>query len=261
MVNGTHVPIPVNINTVNALFDLDIKTEEEMAEWLKAEQIHYDHPPRNSEEMALSRVGPQLYELIFHPYTKKQWDKEPVMLGPEVTARIPVRNNTDGRYFSDPYQALPVRGYTEIFRNMIRSPTFDGKAQLYLNMDYFKIRDAVSCRRTYYTGPIDTYFADLGWEKLEYRSLNFERQVVKDVDFYQQAFVVNHPSAEINFTRIVEYKHLPGQQKSNNTVIFIERSSGKSFPFFWTLKLIRVISNLTLHFRLSNWRTLLSCSK
>jgi UDP-galactopyranose mutase len=29
-----------------------------------------------------------------------------------VLGRIPVRNNHDGRYFGDPYQALPKHGYT-----------------------------------------------------------------------------------------------------------------------------------------------------
>lgn len=32
--------------------------------------------------------------------------------------RIPVRTNTDDRYFTDPHQALPAEGYTRIFENM-----------------------------------------------------------------------------------------------------------------------------------------------
>lgn len=72
LVQKKHVPIPVNIDTVNALFNLSITTEEEMNKWLDKEQTHYDHDPKNSEEMALSRVGPRLYDLIFKPYTFKQ---------------------------------------------------------------------------------------------------------------------------------------------------------------------------------------------
>ena len=72
LVDGKHVPIPVNIDTVNALFNLSISSEEEMNKWLEQEQVHYDHSPKNSEEMALSRVGPRLYDLIFKPYTFKQ---------------------------------------------------------------------------------------------------------------------------------------------------------------------------------------------
>eukprot|EP00977_Amphora_coffeiformis_P003912 scaffold777_cov159-Amphora_coffeaeformis.AAC.2 len=230
LVEGKHVPIPVNIETVNILFGLNISTEAEMDAWLENERVHYDHEPRNSEEMALSRVGPRLYELLFKPYTTKQWAKSPAELGPEVTARIPVRNNHDGRYFADPYEALPSHGYTAFFRNII-SRAFSG-IETHVNMDYFAVRDAIKCGRTYYTGPIDTYFAHLGMDKLEYRSLDFERRVIETHDTFQPAFVVNHPSLDENFTRIVEYKHLPGQEKSDSTVIFIERSKSGGEPYY-----------------------------
>ena len=87
IVDGKHVPIPVNINTVNMLFNLTINSTTQMDEWLSNEQIKYDHEPTNSEEMALSRVGPRLFKSIFEPYTIKQWAKHPRELGPEVTAR------------------------------------------------------------------------------------------------------------------------------------------------------------------------------
>lgn len=32
--------------------------------------------------------------------------------------RIPVRTNTDDRYFTDEYQALPTHGYTRFIQNM-----------------------------------------------------------------------------------------------------------------------------------------------
>ena len=88
----------MTIDTVNILFDLDIKSPEEMDAWLKNEQVELKdengnpREPMNSEEMALTRVGKRMYELIFKPYTKKQWDKYPSELGPEVLARIPFRN-------------------------------------------------------------------------------------------------------------------------------------------------------------------------
>jgi UDP-galactopyranose mutase len=230
VVNGTHVPIPVNIQTVNSLFGLNITTTEQMDRWLKQEQVTYDHAPTNSEEMALSRVGHRLYELIFHPYTIKQWDKEPRELGPEVTARIPVRNNNDNRYFGDRFQALPTNGYTAFFRNLLCHPNIE----LRLKTDYFKVRDSLKCRHTYFTGPIDAYFAHLGHKKLEYRSLDFERRVVYNTGidgFFQPKFVVNHPAAATDFTRIVEYKHLLNQT-SNHTILFVERSKAGGEPYY-----------------------------
>ncbi|KAL9185769.1 hypothetical protein ACHAXT_003546 [Thalassiosira profunda] len=240
LVNGKHVPIPVTIDTVNTLFDLDIQTSEQMDEWLKKEQVPLtddEGKPRaaaNSEEVAVSRVGQRLYDLIFKPYTFKQWAKYPAELGPEVLARIPFRNNHDGRYFSDPHQALPKNGYTNIFEKMLESD----KITVLTNTDYFEIKDKLKCKRLYYTGPIDTYFADLGWPKLEYRSLAFERVVQKDTPgHFQIAPVVNHPQAtdtegkEVDYTRIVEYKHLLNQT-SDSTIYFIERSKDGGEPYY-----------------------------
>jgi len=240
MVNGKLVPIPVNIDTVNKLFDLDIQSTEEMDEWLTKEQVHLkddDGNPReavNSEEVALTRVGQRLYDLIFKPYTFKQWAKYPAELGPEVLSRIPVRNDHDGRYFSDPHQALPKEGYTSIFKNMLSSP----KITVLTDTDYFEVKDKLKCKRLYYTGPIDTYFSDLGWPKLEYRSLTFELVVQRDTPgYFQSAAVVNHPQnmgadgTEVDYTRIVEYKHMLNQT-SDHTIYAIERSKDGGEPYY-----------------------------
>jgi UDP-galactopyranose mutase len=101
----THVPVPVNINTVNKLVPCaNIRDEQEMLAWLNAHQVKSNQThPKNSEEMARSRVGNMLYDAIFGPYTQKQWNMSAALLGPEVTARIPVRANFDDRYFDDRY--------------------------------------------------------------------------------------------------------------------------------------------------------------
>jgi UDP-galactopyranose mutase len=241
LVNGKYVPIPVNIDTVNALFDLNISTEEEMKEWLIQEQVLFlekdgttIREPKDSEEVALTRVGERLYELIFKPYTWKQWAKYPKELGPEVLSRIPVRSNHDGRYFSDRYQALPQNGYTSLFENMLDSPWIT----VVTDTDYFDVRDKIQCKRLYCTGPIDAYFNHLGWPKLEYRSLSFERGVKFNTEYFQPAAVVNHPQShdyetgkEVDFTRIVEYKHFLNQT-SDHTVYFIERSTDDGDPYY-----------------------------
>ena len=144
-VNGKIVPIPVTIDSVNKLFDLNIQTSEEMDEWMKNERVQFTddegnpREPVNSEEVALSTVGQRLYDLLFKPYTKKQWDKYPAELGPEVLSRIPVRNNRDGRYFNDPHQALPKDGYTGIFEKMLDSD----KITVLTNTDYFEVSSCI----------------------------------------------------------------------------------------------------------------------
>ena len=83
MVNGKIVPIPVTIDTVNILFDMNITNSEEMDEFMKKERVPLvdkkgkPREAKNSEEVALATVGQRLYDLIFKPYTLKQWAKYP----------------------------------------------------------------------------------------------------------------------------------------------------------------------------------------
>merc|ERR1719507_919933 len=182
------VPIPPNQQTVNTLFGTDIHSEEEMEDWLSSRRPNLEgKKPSNGEEMSLSRVGTDLYEKIFKHYTKKQWDKYPDELDASVLLRLPCRTSTDERYFGDQWQALPTRGYTRIFENMLlRDPNISVR----VNCDFFKERESGRLPKyamLVYTGPIDSYFAQAGMPKLEYRSLHFEETYVEDPDqgFFQ----------------------------------------------------------------------------
>ena len=98
------VPIPPNIDTVNTLFGEDLQDEADMKAWLDQRRPPPGETPSNGEEMSISRVGRDLYEKIFKPYTKKQWDKWPAELDASVLARLPVRSNRDDKYFDDKFQ-------------------------------------------------------------------------------------------------------------------------------------------------------------
>ncbi len=222
------VPIPVNMETVNILFDLSIATEKEMKAWLEENRIPIKDP-QNGEEAVLNKVGPILYEKMFRHYTKKQWDKYPEELNASVLNRIPVRTNSDNRYFSDKYQALPVGGYTKIFEKMLDHPNIEVK----LNTDYFDVMHMISGhQKIFYTGPIDRFFEFKHSlkDKLEYRSINFVAETVNK-EFFQSNSVVNYPGLEVNYTRIVEYKHF-GNQKSSKTTIVKEYTTDEGDPYY-----------------------------
>jgi len=226
-VDGKLVPIPVNITTVNMVCNEHLQTEKDMDEWLKKHQVKFDHIT-NGEEMSLSLVGRTLYEKIFKTYTYKQWDKYPNELKPEVLARIPIRKNFDNRYFTDKYQVLPSKGYTEFFKNLLNHSNI----KVILNTDFFDIREQISKDKIIiYTGPVDRYFSDLGFEKLEYRSIDFVFETHKNTNYYQTHTQVNYPSADEAFTRIVEYKH-PYHHHSNDTVIVKEYSNSHGEPYY-----------------------------
>ena len=245
------VPIPPTLETVNTLFGTSIQTEEQMAEWYSQNRVMpagYTKAPElpgvselaNSEEAALSRVGPELYDKIFKHYTKKQWDKYPAELDASVMLRLPCRTTTDDRYFGDKWQALPKRGYTRIFENML---LHDPNITIRLNCDFFQLRDAGKLPEhglIIYTGPIDSYFAQQGMPKLEYRSIIFKEEWVEEPQdgFFQEAMVVNYPSPDVEFTRIVEYKHVINQPTAvkngqiKGTLLAKEFSSATGDPYY-----------------------------
>lgn len=208
------VPIPPTQATVNALLKENITSDEEMQRWYDSQRVAPPGgEPSNGEEAALARVGPVLYEKIFKHYTKKQWDKYPAELDASVLSRLPCRTSRDERYFGDDWQALPTRGYTRMFENMLLR---DPKIHVRLGVDFFEARKAGTLPKhkfIVYTGPIDSYFAQMGMPRLEYRSLHFDEVFVPEPQegFFQEAMVVNYPSPDVDWTRIVEYKHLPNQ--------------------------------------------------
>lgn len=227
-VDDKTVPIPVNITTVNELFGTDISSEEEMKNWLEENRIAIEKP-LNGEEAVVNRVGPVLYEKMFKHYTKKQWDKYPAELDASVLDRIPVRTNYDDRYFSDTHQALPKGGYTQLFENIISNPNIE----VLLETDYFDVKDQYSnYEKLFYTGPVDRFFEFKHSlvEKLEYRSINFVSETI-DTPFFQENSVVNYPGTEVDYTRIIEYKHF-GNQVSDKTTVVKEFTVDQGEPYY-----------------------------
>jgi UDP-galactopyranose mutase len=226
-IGDNYFPIPVNIDTVNTLCGQQITTEAQMKEWLASVSVvPPTGQPANSEEVALMRVGPTLYEKIFKDYTYKQWEKWPAELAPSVLERIPVRSDWDPHYFSDKWQALPAKGYTAMVAAMLEHPNIHvevGKGYdhtMRSNYDY-----------VFYTGPIDQYYAASGYPKLEYRSIRFEEETLP-IDKFQTNSVVNYPSMEVPWTRIVEYKHFLNQDVSGKTTIVREYTMADGDPYY-----------------------------
>src|SRR3546814_12623592 len=105
---------------LNQLYRLDLDDANAAAFFEKVRE------PRESiltsEDVVLNSVGRDLYEKFFLNYTRKQWGLDPSQLKAGVAARIPTRTNTDDRYFTDTFQAMPLHGYTKMFENMLDNP-------------------------------------------------------------------------------------------------------------------------------------------
>lgn len=212
-VDGNYVPVPVNITTVNRLFGLNLSSASEMDEWL-SENTEKISEPANGEEAALARVGPVLYEKMFRNYTLKQWDMSPRELDPLVLNRIPIRKSFDDRYFDDPFQALPIDGYSTLIGRMLAHPLIEVR----LGIDYFDVESHLpSARYLFFTGRIDQYFRREPIVPLSYRSLRFEFETVNR-EHVLPASTVNFPN-DHGFTRISEPKHWTGHISSKSTII------------------------------------------
>jgi UDP-galactopyranose mutase len=221
-VDGQLVPIPINMDTINKLYGLNL-TSFEVEDFFqsKAEEIN---PIRTSEDVVVSRVGRELYEKFFRNYTRKQWGMDPSELDKSVTSRVPVRTNRDDRYFSDTFQAMPLRGYTYMFEKMLDHPNI----KIMLNTDYHEILDIIPFREMIYTGPVDEYF-DFRYGKLPYRSLEFKHETL-DEQQHQPAPVVNYPN-EHPYTRITEFKYLTGQQHPKTSIVY-EYPKAEGDPYY-----------------------------
>jgi UDP-galactopyranose mutase len=218
------LPIPINRTTLNRLFDIDLRSDAE-AEAFLASRAEPVAEIRTSEDVVVSAVGRELYELFFQGYTRKQWGIDPSGLDKSVTARVPTRTGTDDRYFTDKHQCMPLHGYTAMFERMLDHPNITVR----LGTDWKEIKGRTGDAHLIFTGPIDEYF-DFRFGKLPYRSLRFEHRTV-DIEQLQQVAVVNYPDPHVPHTRITEYKHLTGQKHPSTSVTF-EYPSAEGDPYY-----------------------------
>ena len=221
-VDGMLVPIPINLNTINQLYGLNLSSSEVDA--FLASKAESKDKILTSEDVVVSKVGRELYEKFFKGYTRKQWNLDPSQLDASVTSRIPTRNNRDDRYFTDTFQAIPLNGYTHMFDNMLNHPNI----KVMLNTDYKEIRDLIPFKKMIYTGPID-YFFDNCYGKLPYRSLEFKFETLEQENF-QSTGTVNYPN-EHAYTRITEFKFLTGQKHPKTSVVY-EYPKDEGDPYY-----------------------------
>ena len=220
-VDGQIVPIPINLDTINTLYGLNL-TSFEVEDFFKKVAEPIDRV-RTSEDVVVSKVGRELYEKFFRNYTRKQWGLDPSELDASVTSRVPTRTNRDDRYFTDTYQAMPLHGYTRLFENMLDHPNI----KVMLNCDYREIEKDVPFDEMIYTGPIDSYF-DYCYGKLPYRSLEFKHET-HDGPVFQTAPVVNYPNEQL-YTRITEFKYLTGQEHAKTSIVYeFPKSQGDAY--------------------------------
>jgi UDP-galactopyranose mutase len=221
-VDGMLLPIPINLDTINQLYGLNLSAFE-VEDFLKSRAEPRDHI-RTSEDVVVSKVGHDLYQKFFRGYTRKQWGLDPSELDASVIARVATRTNRDDRYFTDTYQAMPLHGYTRMFERMLDHPNI----KIMLNTDYREIVKFIPYREMIYTGPIDAFF-EYRFGKLPYRSLAFVHETL-NTSQYQSAPVINYPN-DYAYTRVTEFKYLTGQDHPKTSIVY-EYPQAEGDPYY-----------------------------
>jgi UDP-galactopyranose mutase len=227
-VDGQLLPMPINRDTINRLYGLDLSTEEEV-EAFYAQRREARPRMETSEDAVVAKVGWELYETFFRGYTRKQWELDPKDLHASVCARIPIRTNTDDRYFTDAFQNMPADGYTAMFERMLDHPGID----IRLGTAYEDVRDEVEYGHLVWTGPIDEYFGHR-FGPLPYRSLHFDLSTVDTPDggYHLPVGSVNQPSEAVPYTRCTEFRRLAGQDGLPKSTLAYEYPRSEGDPYY-----------------------------
>lgn len=215
-VDGNWVPMPISLETINRLYNMNM-SEEELEAFIEKKKVKIDEI-KNSEDVVLSQAGVDIYEKFFKYFTIKQWGVSPAELDKSVISRIPFRKNRDTRYFTDLYQGNPKGGFTKMCQKMIDHPNI----KVMLNTDYKEVIDQIEYEKLIYTGPIDYYF-DYKLGKLLYRSIRFEFETL-EMESYQPTASSRYPQ-DHQYTRITEFKKMYGQKHPKTTIC-------KEYPCF-----------------------------
>lgn len=195
--HGKLYNLPFNMNTFYQLWGT--VTPEEVHRMMDAQRVPNDNPS-NLEEQALALAGRDIYERLIKDYTEKQWGRPCDELPPSIIKRIPLRMRYDNNYFNDPYQGIPIGGYTKIIEKMLEGSVVMTKVDF--NDEREKWKDMGG--KVLYTGALDAYF-QYALGPLEFRSERFEIKRYEEEN-HQGVAVMNYTSHDEPYTRSIEHK-------------------------------------------------------
>jgi len=205
--SGALVPLPINLDTVNAVFDTNYETAREVHEHLKSVSLPIANPA-NAAEHLYANIGQTLTDLFFRPYTKKMWALDLEDMSAAVVKRIPLRTDRTDTYFADDdTQMMPRDGYTKIFETIFNHPNI--RINLQTKFEKSILADYDFC---FNSMPIDEYFNyDLG--ELPYRSLKFHHSTLPGTP--EQAWSITNFTDTGPITRETAWHTLPHHITTN----------------------------------------------
>ncbi len=200
--DGRHVPQPINLDTVNAIFGVTLATAIDLAAFLTSVT-----EPRativSAQDQLYARIGPHLTNLYVRPYMKKMYQLDLTAIPASVVRRIQIRGDRETRYFpDDTFQALPKDGYTALFQRILDHP----RITLELARSFAPDMPA-SYDHCFNSMPIDEFFS-FCFGELPYRSTRFHTTVVPQHD--ASCHVAIDYTGDRPFIREIWWHNLPG---------------------------------------------------
>ncbi len=166
-VEGQLVPIPINRTTVNALYGLDLQTDEQV-------QAFYDERPSRSTSSAPART--RWSRRSAATSTRSSSAATRSSSGTAIRRSCTRRSRRASRRARTPTTATSPtasrRCRRRASRRCSRGWSTTRGSRCGSSTDFFAVRDELRCRHVVFTGPIDRYF-DRCYGELPYRSLEF----------------------------------------------------------------------------------------
>jgi len=201
--DGRLVPLPVNADTVEAVLHRPLPDEAAMRAAL-AEVALPIPEPRNAAEHLNARIGTELTDLFFRPYTRKMWALDLEEMDASVVKRIPLRTDREDRYFpGDRHQIMPRDGYTAVFRAIFDHPGIAVET----GVDYAKGMEA-DHDHCFNSMAIDEYF-DRRLGELPYRSIRFHNRTEEGPAPADMGWTVTNYTDAGPYTRETHWDLLP----------------------------------------------------
>ncbi|KGF96687.1 UDP-galactopyranose mutase [Prochlorococcus marinus str. MIT 9201] len=229
--DGRTTPLPINKITLQDIYGITFKNEDEVKNFLNKIR-NKSLCPKNTDQFFEANVGNKLANIFFRPYTKKMWGLDPKQLEISIGARLPIRTNDDTRYFNDNFQALPKDGYSKMIERMLDHKNIN----VNLNTSYHKGLE-FQYDHAFLCIPIDEFY-QFKYGKLPYRSIIF-RNILKD-SYEQPAPVINFTDDSI-YTRKTQWNlfpNSPGRINNLNTITFEKPCSIEENPgeYYYPIK-------------------------
>ena len=217
-VDGKFVPLPPSLATLQKLLPQNLYAEasskliEQFGVGAEVDLMELC----KSKDKTLSVVSSLLWDKIYAPYNKKMWEIDAKDVGSKVRGRLKFKVSLEENYFRDPYQGIPVDGYSTLCYRMIDHPNIrlllqtEASSALRFRQKSLDVMGHRFNGPVIITSPLDELFS-FCYGHLPFRSINIEWRVVPSASCILPAPIVNYPQHLSGPIRETEYRQMTGQ--------------------------------------------------